>query len=319
MMDNFGHVSVAVLLAVYNGEKFLKKQIESLLSQTFSEFTIFVRDDGSSDRSKEILEYFARMQPNRFVILPCTERLGARGSFAFLMEACNADYVFFCDQDDVWLPDKVEIGIGEIIRLENIHGDGVPILLHTDLVVVDAALNVIHESFVRYQNLNPHYGAALNKMLVQNIATGCTMGINRALLRLASPVPREAVMHDWWIALVASTFGVMGYLPKPTVLYRQHGHNEKGAKAWNVSFILKVLTRNLLGCGEIGRSLHDTRSQAAVFQRRFYDQLDPVSARLLHDYVHLDEYSYIERRMVLVRHGMLKHGFARNIGLMFYV
>lgn len=309
---------VAVLLATYNGERFLKEQLDSIFAQTYSNILVYARDDCSVDCSRDILDNYAKKYPEHLVVLPRGERLGARGSFSCLMGFCDADYIFFCDQDDLWVPNKIESGLRALVELESINGTNIPALIHSDLKVVNENLQVIHDSFWRYQHLNPDNGTTLNRLLVQNYVTGCTMGINRALSQLAFPVPEAAVMHDWWIALVAASFGVIRHLDAQTILYRQHGRNEKGAKAWTFGFVFGTFIRNMNASGDIVESLRFSRDQAAAFHRRYSDRLDPVLERMVHAYAYLDEYNILQRRMVLLKYRLLKSGTMRNLGLMLF-
>ncbi len=117
-------------------------------------------------------------------------------------------------------------------------GSGAPILAHTDLVVVDENLQAIAPSFWSYSNLNPYCGSRLNRLLIQNVVTGSATMVNGALARLASPIPQEAVLHDWWLALIASALGRIEAIPERTVLYRQHGRNCLGATSYGWRYVM---------------------------------------------------------------------------------
>ena len=149
----------------------------------------------------------------------------------------------FCDQDDVWFPDKIAVTLGKMQELEGRHGGERPLLVHTDMKVADGNLRVVADSLWRYQKSDPVRGEALNRLLVQNCATGCSMMINRALCDLALPIPAEAMMHDWWLVLVAAAFGTIGHCAEPTLLYRQHGANDVGAKKWSLADLVPQLAR----------------------------------------------------------------------------
>lgn len=135
----------------------------------------------------------------------------------------------FCDHDDVWKPRKVEMTVRRMMELEQANGQDIPLLVHTDLVVADENLKVLSDSMFRSQNLN-RKGNRLNNLLVQNNVTGCTMMVNKALVDMVGPAPKHAVMHDWWMALIAACFGKIGFVRQATILYRQHHANEVGAK-----------------------------------------------------------------------------------------
>jgi hypothetical protein len=145
------------------------------------------------------------------------------------MEICDASYFAFCDQDDVWFPNKIDLMMNEVRRLEGQFGETTPILVHTDLVVVDKKLNQISPSLLDHLYLNASRRRRLDYLLFDNIVTGCALIGNRALLDLTRPIPAGIPYHDWWVALVAASCGVVSTVAEPTVLYRQHDGNLVGA------------------------------------------------------------------------------------------
>ncbi len=217
--------TVAVLLAAYNGEKYLKEQLDSLLGQSFKDFTCFIHDDGSSDGTAEIFQTYAEEYPDTFVIVPGSATGGAKNNFIFLMKEVDSEYYMFCDQDDVWLADKIGLAFAEIKK----HDGSAPQCVYTDLKVVDENLMIINESFYDFSDLDPKKNAPEN-LLMTNVCAGCTMMINRRLrdLCLSADFPLFE-MHDWLAALIASFFGELHFLDEKTMLYRQHGTNEVGA------------------------------------------------------------------------------------------
>ena len=141
----------------------------------------------------------------------------------------EADYIFFSDQDDVWNSDKIQIQLTALHEYESIYSKNCPILIHTDLMVSDYQLRLIHKSFLSYQKLRNITEEPLPKLLAQNYVTACATAFNKALLKLATPIPSCVVMHDWWIALCAAACGKIGFIDKPMTIYRQHGNNTIGA------------------------------------------------------------------------------------------
>jgi glycosyltransferase involved in cell wall biosynthesis len=221
---------VEVLLATYNGERFLRQQIDSILEQDYSGLRILARDDGSSDGTLAILEEYAASHPDKFQLIPTdVPSRSPKGNFLRLMHASQAPYVMFADQDDVWHTDKVSSTLALMRQLVAQYGSDVPLLVFTDLVVVDENLTVRHESLWHLFRIDPSRIADLGRLLRQNVATGSTMMLNRPLLQLALNMPEHAFMHDWWVALLASALGHAAYLNRPTVQYRQHGSNVLGA------------------------------------------------------------------------------------------
>lgn len=221
---------VAVLLACYNGEKYLEEQLRSLFAQTYDDFVLLVRDDGSTDATPAILARWARDYPDRVIVVADNRgNLRSKANFALLMELCEAPYFAFCDQDDIWLPEKLQIMLGEIQRLETRHGKSVPVLVHSDVKIVDPSLRELYPSYFAHRRVNLKTATGLPDILFKNVVTGCAMMGNRALLELGRPIPEQVHHHDWWMALVAAGCGIIKTLPTPTVLYRQHGNNVVGA------------------------------------------------------------------------------------------
>lgn len=228
---------VAIVLATYNGEDFLKTQLNSLLAQQFTNFIIVARDDGSRDATPAILQHYAGEHPEKFELLESgVKNLGASASFSALIEYVLANkeslgleqaYIMCCDQDDVWHPDKVGKSLQAMLALETEHPFRA-CLVHSDLRVIDAQGQEIAPSFFAYQGIRAHKHS-FARMLVSNSVTGCTMMINEKLAQLASPIPSQAIMHDWWLALVTSSIGHVHPINEPLIDYRQHQNNTLGA------------------------------------------------------------------------------------------
>lgn len=215
---------IAVLLSTYNGAEYLDEQINSIIQQTYSEWQLYIRDDGSNDRTVQIIQKY-QLKDTRIVFVneAYIKNLGVKRSFMNLLANAQADYYMFCDQDDVWLPEKIQWTLKKMQKGRNAT---LPRLVHTDLMVVDQSLHPQKVMFGR------DFQDAFQDVLYSNSVTGCTVMINEALrtLLLQTPLkPERIVMHDWWFALTAAAFGEVDYLDKPTILYRQHGDNTFGA------------------------------------------------------------------------------------------
>ena len=262
--------TIDILLATYNGAAFLDEQLDSIAAQTHQDWRLIARDDGSSDRTPEILDAFRTRHPDQVVVLADGEgNLGLVQNFSRLMAHSDAPYAAFCDQDDVWIPEKLELSLAKMRELEREHGAEVPLLVFTDLMVVDQDLKVIHDSFWRYSNLRPDRSNSLNRLLFQNVVTGCTALMNRALMGRSKPVPAEAGVHDWWVALVAAAFGVSGYIAQPTVRYRQHGQNLLGAKTLDLVALPGRLFQVLREYSEKRQAALTIFKQAGAFHSRY--------------------------------------------------
>jgi glycosyltransferase involved in cell wall biosynthesis len=252
---------VEVLLATYNGERFLREQVESILGQVGVEVRVVARDDGSADGTAGILREYAEKMPERFRVVETGVASGsAKGNFLELMKAAEAEYVCFADQDDVWLPGKVERAVTEMRRLEEAHGVSAPLMVFGDLQVVDEGLGVMCGSMRKQMGIVPESVNRLARLVGQSVVTGCTMTINRPMLELAKRMPEEATMHDRWIGLLAAAMGWCGIVWEAMVLYRQHAANVIGAVAADdsVSGTVKRVR------GNEGRRLERWRSERMV-------------------------------------------------------
>ena len=212
---------INVLLSTYNGEKYLPELLESLANQTYSPVKITIRDDGSRDNTIKTIETFAAGRNN--LSFYKGENLGVVNSFFMLLKNADASgYYSFCDQDDVWLPDKLERAVDAI----NKHSKSKPVIYCSAYNLVDEKLNYIGKPLTTIKK--PSFGNAL----VENLATGCTVVINNSARDiLINKLPQNALMHDWWMYLVISAFGQVIYDPNPSILYRQHASNVVGAQA----------------------------------------------------------------------------------------
>lgn len=297
---------VAILLPTWNGEKYLHEQVDSLLAQDYPDFIIVSRDDGSRDSSPAIIADYAARFPQRFHVVPADGRnLGASGSFALLMDYALQEkaalgmasaWVMLSDQDDVWHPDKLGKSMTRMRELEA-QFPGLPLLVHGDLEVVDEARRQIAPSFVRYQGLKPLRNS-FGRLLVSNTVTGCTALCNEALLRRALPIPAAAVMHDWWLALVAGAFGKLGFIDAPLLQYRQHGANTIGAKEYRRPPLLKGLWQRLRD-DRHRELLHGLAAQARAFHTAHAGALSVIQRLDLRMAMLLASHNFLVRKLAL--------------------
>lgn len=295
---------VVILVAVYNGEKHLEALLSSLIRQDYPHIQIHIRDNSSTDRTREILTLWRQQHPQKICLHFSPTNVGIIGNFAALTEISDAPYLMYCDADDVWFPTKVSKTLEKMQQLENEHGVGVPLLVHTDLQVVDEELNMIAPSFWKYSKLNTHEKCQqLPRLLVQNHVTGCTTMINRALKVLAAPIPLDCVMHDWWLALVAACFGKVAHIPEATMAYRQHSSNDTGAKAYGLLayFKKKSLKPNQQKINQVHRLID-----------RYQLDLSKRNQTLLDAYLHLQKVSRLRKLGIIIRYGFFKSGYLRN-------
>lgn len=289
---------ISILLATYNGAMYLPCLLDSLFSQSHHEWCLVVRDDLSIDDTPALLQSWCSRHGDRMLMVDNGRgRLGPCGNFARLLEGTTEPYVLSCDQDDVWLPHKVETTYRRMKELEAEHGGDTPLLVHTNARVVDAQLSVVAESLWAYQKADPTT-TSLNRLLVQNNVTGCTMMVNRALLDRALPIPPDARMHDWWLALTAAAFGKIGRVDEATLLYRQHETNDSGAQEVQLFSMCRKLVRPSWwqGAAEKRRQLfsHLTR-QAAAFLARYEVNLDLDQKEVLAAFIRFNTANFFAR------------------------
>lgn len=300
--------TVRILLAAYNGEAYIRPMIDSLLAQDYPDIQIILSDDQSKDQTADILQHYAEEYPNKILHHVSGRRFGcAQKHFMYLLQSfCDAPYIMFCDQDDVWHPDKVRKTLERMYQIEQ--EDIVPAMVHTDLRVVDGELKEISPSFCRHSGLDGKR-LSLNQLLVQNVVTGCTMMINRSLAELACRhIPEDGMlMHDWWIAILAAAFGKSSFLDEPTIDYRQHGDNSVGAKnVRSAAYLWKRLTSQ-----KMRKALDDGAYQARVFAEGYESLLKPEDKEVLLAFASTQNASMIARNRVYLKYKLLKHGTVR--------
>lgn len=234
---------IAVLLSTYNGEKYLPSLLDSLLNQTSGDYHIYIRDDGSKDSTKGIIDAYDKIS-DKITVVKSVTNLGSKYSFLELLKLVNSDYYMFCDQDDVWLPIKVEHTYTRMLECEKLY-PGKPMIVHTDLRLVDGDLNLTAESYWRYKQINTDLPHSFNFLCHYNDVTGCVMMLNnkakeasRSIFDIELP---KHIYHDAIISIMAvKAGGKVMTLDEPTILYRRHGGNETDATTKHDSSILHL-------------------------------------------------------------------------------
>ena len=304
---------VDILLATYNGENYLSEQIDSILAQSHSNIRILARDDGSIDNTKNILNEYQNKYPDKFQIIPSSgKNEGVARNFLTLISYADAQYIMFCDQDDYWLPEKIRKSLFELKKMESEFGKQTPLLIHTNLKVVDQNLRLIHPSFWDYSGIKPK-NTTLNRLLVQNVITGCTMIFNRYLANLCHTIPDNLLMHDWWLGLIASAIGEIRYVSEPTVFYRQHHKNIVGAKASINNFSelnKKIITTFTRPTGYLTDYIRQAEDLASICR----DYLPEKNKKILKNFIDLKNQTFFQKRINLIRHKFLKGKALQAIG-----
>lgn len=304
---------VDVLLAVRNGAVYLEDFVVSLSRQTFRDFQVLVFDDASKDNSVEILHHLCREYGIRMIIVDSVETsLGIVNAYNRLVQSSHSPYLCYADQDDVWHHEKIEKCMLLMRKNENRHNLETPILIHSDLRVCDHVLSPIHESFVRYQRLSPE-NTALNKLLIQNSTTGCTMLFNRSLANLIQEFPRETIYHDWFTAITASAFGVIDYIPQALVNYRQHGKNHLGAVRYGWSYIWGSIKS---GRNNLHIRLIKTQEQSKGFLTKNHGVLTPQQYKIVEKWATINQKTILQKRIIVLLNSYTKNTLVRTLGML---
>lgn len=307
---------IAILMATFNGDKYICEQIESILSQTIQDFTLFINDDCSSDNTYMILKEYENKYPDKIKISQNIVNSGsAKHNFMKMMIQHKEEYIMLCDQDDIWLPNKIEITINKMKTIEKEYNSNKPILIHTDLKVVDSSLNEIMNSYMKMTSAN-YNKIKLKDTLVQNNLTGCTAMYNKALAQYIKEEPKFFVMHDWWLMLLASAFGTIGTVYEQTILYRQHNNNSIGAKNMqSISFKLKFFMMS----EKIKNALENSYKQANAFLDIYKKILSLEQYNLVNKYCCIPKTTKLKRIFIVLKYKTLKNGLSRIIGQLFYI
>lgn len=297
---------IAILMATYNGEKYICQQIDSILSQTCKDWELYIHDDGSTDNTIAAVESYVEKYTDKIHLIDGKSTGGAKYNFFYLFGQVEAPYYMTCDQDDVWLDKKIELTYDKMLTIEN--KADVPCLVYTELRVVDSELNTIADTMSGYQSLDCHK-RTINQFILQNSVTGCTMMINRALRDKMLHITDidNTIMHDWWAALVAAQFGKTAFIDEPTILYRQHGDNSLGALGINK---LSYIVRRVWQKKQMQESMRLGRLQAREFAKTYNLPADSLAVR----YAALEGKSRLVRQRFYKENDMYKTGTMRRLG-----
>lgn len=211
-------------MSTYNGSRYIRTQLDSIIAQNIVNKELLIRDDGSTDNTVAIIEEYQRKYS--WIRYYKEKNIGVQKSFFDLLKQAdsNADYIAFADQDDEWLPDKLKRAVK---ILEN-RDHQIPLLYCSNKIITDENLQPIDVTVA-----SPVKKTSFGNALVQNICTGCTAVINQSMVRmLQKNMPQDIdniIMHDWWLYLTATCFGEVCYDQNSYIRYRQHGSNTSGA------------------------------------------------------------------------------------------
>jgi len=311
--------SIAIMMATYNGEQYISEQLDSILNQTNNDWVLFIHDDNSNDSTPEILLEYQKKHADRIVLIADDSVKGGSSEKNFsaihkwVSENYDFDYFMFADQDDYWYEFKIEKSLKKMQEAEK--NDQIPILVHTDLEIVDKDLKKIGDSFFKYRALNSSVND-LEHLLIQNNVTGCTMLWNHKLNEILDLSSGAVAMHDWWITLVAASFGKIVCLNEPTIKYRQHDKNVVGATRVNtIGFIIK----RLFGSSHVKETLKLSFRQADSFLLFYNGRLTKNQVELVNNFIEIPNKTKLLRIFAVLHNKFLKQGIIQIIGELLFI
>lgn len=285
--------TIDILMATYNGGKFIREQLDSIFWQTFQDFRLIVRDDGSTDDTVAIVEEYSQKNPGRIEIVHdevvCKS---ATKNFFELLKHAEADYVMFCDQDDVWMKYKIQITLDYMKATES-RNPGKPVLIFTGLQVVDAELRSMDLLFGLQGAPEKLY--TFRELLAANCAAGCTQMLNREAYENLGSFEEGITLHDWWTMLYALGFGVVERVPMALILYRQHSGNVMSAKPKGVKLSKRILQYTKHPFELASKTNAERRTTIEIFHKRFAASLSPEKRDEIEGYLKLFSKNFFER------------------------
>lgn len=296
--------SVAILMATYNGARYIREQLMSIKSQTVQDWNLYIRDDGSSDGTMDIIREFC-ISDNRIHLFEDSElHLGPKASFMKLLASISAEIYFFSDQDDVWNANKIELTIARFHQYNDNAVNDVPVLVHTNLSVVDQDLKVLITTSHK-KNISSN----LQVLLPANNVTGCTMAINQKLKEAAlNPNLKNIVMHDWWLAICAASLGKIYFIQDSTILYRQHDSNQVGTDR---NFFDKI--RRASGSKKELKNFNSSITQAKELLLKHGHHMSADARNIIRAYIRLLDVSVRQRFNIFVKYKFRKNSLLGSV------
>lgn len=303
---------IDILMATYNSEKYIEEQLQSIINQTYKNFNINICDDLSTDDTINIISKY-KMQYNNINFNINSKNLGIINNFSQLFANSTALYIMFADHDDVWFTNKIEITLEKMKLMEDKYSSQIPILIFTDKVVTDSNLNIISKSHNKSEKFNTNE-ITLNRLLMGNIASGCTMMVNKALKDICGTINTNAIMHDYWLMLTAAAFGKIGYIDTPTMYYRQHNNNSMGAAENSFANAYKKFQTGKINIkNTVLKNIH----QAEIFLNQYNNILSDNNKYIINEFIQLKNKKNISFINSIVKHKFYKSGLLKNLGLIY--
>ncbi|MCR5432074.1 MAG: glycosyltransferase family 2 protein [Lachnospiraceae bacterium] len=312
---------IEIILSTYNGEEYLREQLDSIIRSSFKNWHISVSDDCSTDSTCDILREYVQKYSSKISMHINDSNMGSTANFLTALKRAAKEetpegeqtYFMFCDQDDVWLKDKLYVTLKAMKRLERKIGSVKPSLIFTDAVLAGQDLSYIENSFYKAGHRSVR-NLSVSRLLIENRCIGCTIMMNRALVELLGNNYENVRYHDWWVALIASSFGGIRFLNVPTLLYRQHSGNQVGQGDF-ASYVKGRMSRK----SDIENRLNDTIAQAQAFYECYKGRLGYKNAMIINEFSRLSSKSFFMKRFLILRYRFFKSGIIRNIALLLFI
>lgn len=306
---------VNIIMCTYNGGKYIKEQVQSIVDNTAKDWKLFVFDDQSTDNTLEIIDRFEKKYPDKIIVKVNKIKKGAIVNFLSSiydigLKMKDNDFIMPCDQDDVWNANKIQKTKKGMNELISVYGNNMPLLVCTDVTVVDDRMNTINDSFRRMN----HYSIKkldFSHLIMENKVQGCTTMINKSMALMLNRMPARIVMHDGWMGLIASAFGKIKYIDEPTMKYRQHEGNVQGSLEYKED--VKSKFANL---GVQRQIVMNTTGQIAEFVEIYGQKLPRNILAAAKAFATLQQQNFFVRRYHLIKYHMWKSGILRNMGLL---
>lgn len=289
------HLPISVAIATYNGEKYLEEQLDSILSQTLKPVEIIVCDDQSTDRTVEILERYNRGGLLSYYVNE--HRLGFIGNFKKAVSLCSTEnYIALSDQDDIWLPSKLQQAAEYLKKIDDTER---PVMVYSDLILVDQDKNIINYSF-RDELGQGGYHYCLETLFFGCFVNGCTMLMNPAMRAYFSTIPENgALNHDTWMSMIGYTFGKAGIIPEPQIYYRSHRNNATDVGDFKRKDRFRRLFSEIIHSFKNNDLFEDQISFASEFYQVFQNKLTREQDDLFKRFMKLKGKSYLRKKIAL--------------------
>ena len=305
---------IIILMASYNGSKFINEQLDSIIIQTYSNWELIIRDDGSNDGTTVIIDEYIKNDSRISKLINKTGIKGSCSNFSYLLSSVrnrpDVAYVMFADQDDIWTASKVSESITAAKDAELQHPNE-PVLIYTDLQLVDGNNNIIPGQLKIKRNI------FLNSLIIYNSVLGCTMLLNKPLIDKIGNIPYDAENHDYWIALVASIYNIK-FIDQKLIRYRQHNFNASGNVAGNNSMSARIKRHFLATDKEIRVQKRKLR-MLENFLYKYEKELSPYNSKMLKTYLQAYKQNRFKVIYIMLMDNIFKRGFIQTLASFYHV